>query len=175
VTALIALVTAALGAGVGAWLQNKGAGLLQMRDRQLAACDEFIVATQEVFVALTAEMERLGPPRAGAEEEWLEAMDAATAGARANAHNVTRALARLELLFGTGSPAAAAAVTTAKHILEMTSELRRRPGDVQKVVSEYESAIQALQDFIAAARDEITSPAWRELAGVRRRGALPKG
>src|SRR5206468_2406023 len=95
----------------------------ELNERQVGASDDFMAAATEVFVSLTASMESLGQPEPEQAQTWLGGMANAVDAAQANVHEVTRRLPRVELLFGSESPAAAAAAKTLRHLLKMTDLL----------------------------------------------------
>jgi hypothetical protein len=159
---LIGLLGGVIGAGLAGLLQLRGARLEQLRERQIIAADEFASAATEVLVLLTTRAEALGPS-AGRETEWLADLNEIAAEIRVLAHEVTRRLPRLELLFGVGRPAAGAAMETAGALLRLTAELQKADTNVDRFVEHHEAAVTAFGRFNKAAHQEMTVPAWRRL------------
>ncbi len=90
----------------------------------------------------------------------------------------------VELLFGVGSPAAAAAIETARHLNRMTTELAKRPPDVDVFSREFEAAADESGRFHEKANAVVTqswcqrrtgSDGWHpktELAAKERKGSV---
>jgi RNA polymerase sigma factor (sigma-70 family) len=166
--ALVALGAAILGAIAGGFLRERGDREALLRDRRIAAADDFLTTANEVFVALTEAVEQNPAPGNPAEAAaWLENMDEATAGARANTHKVTRRVARIELLFQRGSPTSIAAVDITTALLRMTELLRERPADVEGFSTLYEDAVDRMGTFTDRAGAVITTGRWWERGPLR--------
>jgi hypothetical protein len=155
-----------LGVAVAGALQLRGSRLDQLRERQIAAADDFGKAAGEVFVTLTVRMELLGDP-AGREQEWLEQFQQAASDVRAQMHETTRRLPRLELLFGVESATAGAAAKITEGLFRMTA-LMQQGADQGEVDENYKSAADAFGRFNDSAHRAVTVPAWRQRLGLGR-------
>ena len=182
-TAILAILTALLGAVAGGFLRERGDREALLRDRRLAAADDFLAAALEVFIRLTSEMERNAFPGLEDSDEadaWFERMDAIRAEARDQAHNATRRAARLELLFGRESPTASAAMQLLVDLLQMTEVVKSRDPDATVRFEEvFDSANGAMARFTTLAYAAITAPRWWEhpfsLRNRRTPDSMPNG
>jgi hypothetical protein len=163
-TVLVGFLSGVLGVVAAGLLQIRGSRLEQLRDRQIAAADEFGQVAAEVFVTLTARMETLGDP-SGREQEWLVRFQEASNEVRKQMHETTRRLPRLEILFGVDSPTAGSAGKVVEGLYRMTAQLKAGAGTLEEVTTNYRSAADAFGRFNKAAHGAVSLPAWRQWVG----------
>jgi hypothetical protein len=161
---VVGLVSGVIGVALAGLLQIRGRRLEQLRERQIAAADDFGKAAAEVFVTLTARMESLGDP-AGREHEWLEEFRQAALAVRAHMHETTRRVPRLELLFGVGSATTAAAAQVTAELYQMSAQLQEGRAPLGEVTAKYNSAADAFGRFNKSAHQVVTLPSWRHWVG----------
>jgi hypothetical protein len=158
-------ITALVGfAGViaGGLLQMRRGRIEQLRERQLVAADDFATAATAAFVQLTQKMEALGRPDPANPAPWLVGFKRAVDESRDVLHELTHRLPRLELLFGVGSPTAAAAMNVSRHLHAMMNELDKHPGDEAVVVAEFGAAADSFGAFNREANKVMTHAGWRQ-------------
>jgi hypothetical protein len=168
---VVPLLTAILGAIIAGFLRSRGDRLALLRDRRLAAADDFLATASEVFIGLSQSIE--AAPRVRVPEDlgneallqaWADKMKGSIEGARANAHAVTRHATRIELLFGRGSPTSGAAMNLVRVLMQLTETLRAERTDMARFEEHYEAAVVALATATGLLSAQIDPSPWWEKA-----------
>jgi hypothetical protein len=164
---VVGLLSGVIGAGLTGLLQLRRDRLDRLRERQLAAADDFATVAAEVFISLAVRMETLPSGEAALAQlsddekrEWLEQIRRASKETRKDVHVATARLPRLELLFGVDSPPAAAATQLIGHLHKMSLELAKERGDLPTFTREYTSAAEASGRFHKAANAVVAQSQW---------------
>ncbi len=174
-TALVAIVGGAVGAGVTGLLQLRRDRVEALRQRQLAAADDYATLLAQVFLRLSARIDSLPSAdslKTDAErEKWLSDLNLAANASRSDLREASAAAPRIELLFGVNSEVGQAALQAIRHLLLMSDALNKRNLDAFN--TEYREAANASGRFHRAAHVAIAEGwlkrAWRSL----RRTSIP--